>query len=156
MTPYQAITGLQPDLTKLRIFGSQASAKKPGSRSYKLDDNSFQGVFLGTTAKDTNCYIHDTATKRVKIGTHTIFDEAHMSIPASKAPLAAQALQRLGYHQKESLITDKNNKESAENTVQVQLLQHRHRGLQPFQNNVSDDQIYLRDGPHRIDDVPIF
>ena len=123
MTPYQAMTGLQPDLTKLRIFGSQASAKKPGLRSYKLDDNSFQGIFLGTTAKDTNCYIHDTTTKRVKIGTHTIFDEAHMSIPASKAPLAAQALQRLGYHQKESLITDMNNKESADNTVQVQLLQ---------------------------------
>ena len=54
-------------IIKLRIFGSQASAKKPGSRSYKLDDNSFQGVFLGTTAKDTNCYIHDTKTKRVKI-----------------------------------------------------------------------------------------
>ena len=125
MTPYHAMTGFKPDLSKLKIFGSRVSAKRPGNRSYKLDDNSFQGIFLGTTAKDTNCYIHDDKSKRVKIGTHANFDEAHMSIPASKAPLAAQALQRLGYHQKESLITAINNKESAGNTVQVQLLQQK-------------------------------
>ena len=31
------------------------------------------------------------------MGTHALFDEAHFTVPASQAPLAAQALQRLGY-----------------------------------------------------------
>jgi len=44
----------------------------------------------------------------VKSGTHGIFDEAHMATPAAKAPLAAQALQRLGYHQNESCVTEEN------------------------------------------------
>ena len=33
-----------------------------------------------------------------------IFDEAHMTVPAGRAPLAAQALQRLDYHLHESWI----------------------------------------------------
>ena len=37
-------------------------------------------------------------------GTHVMFDEAHMTVPAAQAPLAAQALQRLGYYTRESWI----------------------------------------------------
>ena len=31
------------------------------------------------------------------MGTHALFGEAHFTLPALQAPLAAQALQRLGY-----------------------------------------------------------
>ena len=31
------------------------------------------------------------------MGTHALFDEAHFTVQSSNAPLAAQALQRLGY-----------------------------------------------------------
>ena len=101
-SPYEAMTELKPDLTNLRIFGSRACAKKPGKRPYKLDTHAFNGIFLGYTATSKNVYIKDDKTNKVKIGSHVIFDEAHMSVPTNTAPLAAQALQRLGYHNDES------------------------------------------------------
>ena len=38
------------------------------------------------------------------MGTHVLFDEAHMTVPANKAPLVAQALQRLRYYAREQWI----------------------------------------------------
>ena len=38
------------------------------------------------------------------MGTHVLIDEAHMSVPANKAPLAAQSLQRLSYYAREQWI----------------------------------------------------
>ena len=40
----------------------------------------------------------------VKIGQHVVFDEAHMTTPAGYAPLAAKALQCLGYYVHESWV----------------------------------------------------
>jgi deoxyuridine 5'-triphosphate nucleotidohydrolase len=121
MSPYQALTGNKPDLRFLRIFGSHVNAKKPGSRPYKLDHHSFDGIYLGNTATPKNVYIKDSKTNHVKIGTHVTYDEAHMSVPASKAPLAAQALQRLGYHKDESWKTELNTKPEDKN-IQMKLL----------------------------------
>lgn len=46
----------------------------------------------------------DDSTRKVKVGSFIDFDEAHMPVPSQLAPLAAQALQRLGYctHDKEN------------------------------------------------------
>ena len=106
ITPYEALTNTKPDLSGLRIFGSRVYARKPGKRTAKLDSNSYKGYFLGFTATDKNVLYIDEDTGRVKTGTHVIFDEAHMSVAASKAPLAAQTLQRLGYYSKEDWIKD--------------------------------------------------
>ena len=106
ITPYEALTGNQPDLSGLRIFGSRVYARKPGKRTAKLDTNSYKGYFLGFTATDKNVIYIDEDTGRIKTGTHVIFDEAHMSVAASKAPLAAQTLQRLGYYSKEDWIKE--------------------------------------------------
>ena len=56
-------------------------------------------AYAGPTEK--NIYFIDDDTGKVKNGTHAIFDEAHMSAPQQHAPIAAQALQRLGYAQDE-------------------------------------------------------
>jgi hypothetical protein len=45
-TPFEAMTGSKPDLTNLRIFGCRACAKRPGKRPFKLDNHSFNGIFL--------------------------------------------------------------------------------------------------------------
>ena len=37
MTPFEAITGQQPDLSNLRTFGCRIFVKKPGKRPAKLD-----------------------------------------------------------------------------------------------------------------------
>jgi dUTP pyrophosphatase len=106
MTPYEAFTGHKPDLSRMRIFGSRIRAKKPGRRPAKLDSHSDSGIFLGFGATPSNGYFIDDATGQVKLGTHLIFDEAHMSVPARKAPIAAESLQRLGYYNREQWIDD--------------------------------------------------
>ena len=101
-TPFQAFTGKQPDLSRLRIFGSRVFAWKTGNRPAKLDNHASEGTFLTFTATDANVYYIDDKTGLVKMGQHVTFDEAHMTVPAGRAPLAAQALQCLGYFIKES------------------------------------------------------
>ena len=122
MTPTQAFTGTKPDLSNLKIFGSRVYAKKPGRRPFKLDNHAYQGIYLGNTSTDRNVYIRDDKTGRIKIGAHVYFDEAHMTSPASKAPLAAQALQRLGYHQVESWIKDLPALQKDNNQVDIELI----------------------------------
>ena len=106
MSPFQAFTGKKPNLSDLRIFGSRVFARKPGKRKAKLDHNTSKGVFLSFTATSGNVNFIDDATGLIMTGTHVMFDEAHMTVPAAKAPLAAQALQRLGYYTRESWIDD--------------------------------------------------
>ena len=105
-SPYEKFTGIKPDLANLRIFGSRIYSKRPGRRPYKLDRHSDTGIFLGYTATDKNVIYIDIDTGRTKTSTHVIFDEAHYTTDANKAPLAAQALQRLGYYVKDDYLED--------------------------------------------------
>ena len=110
MTPFEALTGLKPNLDRIRIFGCRATVKIPGKRDAKLDNHSYNGRFLGFAATPKNINYIDDTPGQIKSGTHAIFDEAHMTTPSNKAPLAVQALQRLGYHHSESWVTAENEK----------------------------------------------
>ena len=124
-TPFEKFTGKRPNLSNLKIFGSKVYAKKPGKRPYKLDPHTASGIFLGYTATDKVCNYIDLDSARIKSATHIIFDEAHFTTPANKAPLAAQSLQRLGYYAKEDWVKEVNkeeNDEEANNQLQIQLL----------------------------------
>ena len=116
ITPFQDFTGIKPNLDRIRVFDCHTSVKQSGKRDAKLDNHSYTGRFLGFIATPKNINYIDDNSGKVKLGTHAIFDEAHMATPASKASLAAQALQRLGYHMNESWVKDKNNKHHADNT----------------------------------------
>ena len=101
MSPYEKFTGMKPDLSHMRVFGCKVYAKNPGKRRFKLDNNTSQGYFLGYTAISKNINYIDLHSGNVKLATHVIFDEAHMTTPAKYTPVAAQTLQRLGYYSKE-------------------------------------------------------
>ena len=91
-TPFQVLTGKRPNLRRMRIFGSRLQARKPGLRHAKLDHHNDSGIFLSFTATVSYVRFLDDATCLIKTCTHVIFDEAHLSVPARKAPLAAEAL----------------------------------------------------------------
>ena len=57
ITPFEAITGQQPDLTNLRTFGSRIYAKKPGKRPAKLDHHTSNGTFVGYTTTTKMCIL---------------------------------------------------------------------------------------------------
>ena len=131
-TPYEAFTGHKPDLSRMRIFGSRIRAKKPGRRPAKLDSHSESGIFLGFGATPSNGYYIDDKTGQVKLGTHLIFDEAHMSVPARKAPLAAESLQRLGYYNREQWIDDVvRDQHQADSTNRIAIQRRTNTALLP-------------------------
>ena len=120
MTPYEALTGAKPNITNLRTFGCRVFVRKPNLKKAKLDYNTSNGIFVGYTATTKNIYYIDDATSIVKIGTHALFDEAHFTAPRDKQPLAAQALQSLGY----SAFRDefKNGKFKAKHALRITMI----------------------------------
>jgi hypothetical protein len=127
-TPYHCYTGSRPSAKNLRVFGCPVIAKNPGKRATKLDLNTSTGIFLGYTATDKNIYYMDNNTKRLKISTHCIFEEASMTLPEMERSAVAKALQQAGFTNEPEtvpkLTTPLSPAESAISviTLQVQLL----------------------------------
>ena len=124
-TPFQAFTGKHPNLSCLQFFGSHIYAKKSEDRPAKLDQHAVEGTFLCFSATDLNIYFINDETGRVKIGHYVVFDEAHMTVPAGHAPLAAQALQQLGYYVNESWVHEEiieQGKAAANESLRVKKL----------------------------------
>ncbi len=96
-TPHLSYTGYKPNATHLRVFGCPVFVKNPGRRPYKLDLHTATGRFLGYTATNKNIIYIDDVTKRIKIATHCVFDEAGVTLPPLEQSTAQQALQKAGY-----------------------------------------------------------
>ena len=124
-TPFQAFTGRRPNLSRCRVFGSRVYVRTTGDKPAKLDYHTNQGIFLSFCATDSNIYYIDDKSGSIRTGRHVLFDEAHMTVPAAKAPFAAQALQRLGYYVRESWIdtsATSEHKPDLTNSMQIERL----------------------------------
>ena len=80
MTPFEAYTGRRPDLGNLKIFGCPVRIRKPGVRSSKLANHTYTGRFLEYLGTNRNIRYFDTKTKRIKIASHVVYDEAQYSV----------------------------------------------------------------------------
>ena len=96
-TPFEAITGTKPNITNLRTFGCRVFVRKLGIKPAKLHHHTSNGIFVGYTSTTKHIYYIDDKTLVVKNVVHTLFDEAHLTAPRDQTPIAAQALQSLGY-----------------------------------------------------------
>ena len=47
-TPYEKLTGITPDLSNLRVFGSMIVTRRPGRRTTNLTKHSYTGIFCDT------------------------------------------------------------------------------------------------------------
>ncbi len=94
VTPFEGYYGTKPDLSSLKVFGSQVCVKRSSNRGGKLDQNNFTGIFLGYTALDQNILYLNLTTCIVKQSHHALFDEAWYLQPHQ--PPAAQLLYDLG------------------------------------------------------------
>ena len=77
--PYYILTGVIPNLSRLRVFGSKVYARKPGGKRKKLRDNYNEGVFVGYTATMSNIIYIDSITGRESRAKHVIFDESNFT-----------------------------------------------------------------------------
>jgi hypothetical protein len=76
-TPYEAWTGEKPPLALLRTFSALVTARKPGKRHAKADQNTVHGVLLGYGTTTKHIHYFDQTTNHEKLITHHITDEAH-------------------------------------------------------------------------------
>ena len=104
--PYEALINVRIDLSNLGTFECRIHAKNPGKRPAKLDHHTSNGILLGYTGSMKNIYLTDDKSCLVKMGVRAIFEKAHFTVSKSKAPLAAQTLQTLGYSKLNDVFKD--------------------------------------------------
>jgi len=124
-SPYEAYTGIKPNLSMLRIWGCRVVVKQPNKRDAKLDDNTAQGIFLRYTATDKNIVYLDLTTNIEKISSNVTFDEAHFST-GSHTP-GSKALRDSGLSE---VIPTTNNHNSNNNDINIKFKRlHEHATL---------------------------
>ena len=85
--PMTKATGLVQDFSHLRTFGCQAWARPPGERQSKFKPNSKRDTFLVRVPHAThNILWCDPETSKVKIATHTQFNEGFNDLSVDEIP----------------------------------------------------------------------
>lgn len=75
MTPYEGWHGKKPDLSHIRIFGSEAYLHVPKDERTKFDSKSVKCNFVGYSDTQKGYRLWNPETKKVKIGRDVIFNE---------------------------------------------------------------------------------
>jgi hypothetical protein len=83
MTPYEAWTGMKPDLEHIRVFGSLAYTHVPQHKRDKLAPRSSRGVMVGYSLTSPAWMIWDESTRKVTESRDVIFDEHTMGTQAA-------------------------------------------------------------------------
>jgi hypothetical protein len=94
-TPVQALLGVKPDITGLRVFGCLAHVHVPDSQRTKLDAKARLAIFVGyaENTKD-GYYFCDPLTKRVTVSRTAAFHESQFDVnDAPPAPLSVLTLE---------------------------------------------------------------
>jgi Integrase core domain len=73
VTPYEAIYGRAPDVSKLRVFGCDAFATRPNAK--KIEDNSLRTTKLGHIGHGKYRLLLPGSDDKVLISTSVVFDE---------------------------------------------------------------------------------
>jgi hypothetical protein len=125
MTPYEAGTGVKPDLVHLRTFGALVTARKPGKRPAKADHHIAHGVLLCFGATTKHIRYFDQMTNREKLSTHNTIDEAHYG--KTRSPPGPPIIMDMGYEQEPVLP-------AITTTLPVSRypLHSRHKSITPF------------------------
>lgn len=74
-TPYEAWTGLKPNIGHIRVFGCVAYMKVPSVHTKKLDDRSMKVVNLGKEPGTKAYRLLDPVSNRVYVSRDVVFDE---------------------------------------------------------------------------------
>ena len=89
ITPHEAVTGIKPDLSNLRIFGCCAFAKVPSELRHKWEPKARKCIFLGIDAEKVGHRVLDVKSGRVFVSRDVKFNER--LLPAKRALDLAEA-----------------------------------------------------------------
>ena len=75
-TPYEKWFGKKPDVSHIRTFGAPAFVRIPDSQRKKLDDKSWEGIFVGyDSLTDKNYRVYDPGDRKVKVVSDVIVED---------------------------------------------------------------------------------
>lgn len=74
-TPYEAWTGLKPDISHIRVFGCLAHMRTPGNQMQKLDDRSVPVINLGKEPGTKGYRLYDSSSCKIYISRDVRFEE---------------------------------------------------------------------------------
>jgi hypothetical protein len=86
VTPYEIWFGKKPDLSHLRVFGSQAFIHIPDERRKKLDEKSMEGILVGYCDTSKAYRVWDPVTRKVKISRDIRINEGAIPETTQSAP----------------------------------------------------------------------
>ena len=75
MTPYEAWTGVKPQVDHLRVFGCQAYAQIPRDERKKLNSKSRRCILLGYGTETKGYRLYDPHRQKVFFSRNVIFNE---------------------------------------------------------------------------------
>jgi hypothetical protein len=134
-TPYEALTGKQPNLSNMHVFGSTCYAFVQNAK--KLDDRSRKGVFVGYD-KDSPAYLvyHPETNKVEKVRCVKFFDNFKTEPEASN-------------DDQDDLIVP--NREHVETTVNANEQMDENAGTAEVENNAARYPTRTRNKPRYLD-----
>jgi hypothetical protein len=80
-TPYEAWSGLKPEVTHFRIFGSHAWAQIPSEKRKALDPQSTECIFVGYPDNVKGYRLIDISLDRLIIERSVQFEESVSHVP---------------------------------------------------------------------------
>ena len=73
--PFKALTGRDPDLSNLRVFGCPAYVHIDYSQRLKFSSKAWQGIFVGYAFDSPAWIVYNTITRKVFRTRSVIFNE---------------------------------------------------------------------------------
>ena len=74
-TPYQLLYGRKPNVSNLRIFGCRAYPFIFDQRQRKLDDKTYEGIFLGYDESSAAYRVYIPTQRKIMKSIYVIFNE---------------------------------------------------------------------------------
>lgn len=78
LTPYEIVKGSKPNLSHLRVIGARAWVQVPKEKRTKLDERSWQGIFMGYEPTSENQFrIYDPRKNRMAVVRDVVVDKTN-------------------------------------------------------------------------------
>lgn len=74
-TPFEIWTETKPDISRLKIFGSECFAHIPKQHRKKWDAKSKKLLFVGYEKESSNYRLYDPSTRKISISRHVVFNK---------------------------------------------------------------------------------
>ena len=85
-TPYEALTGIKPNVGNLRVFGCTAYSHVPKDERNKLSSKATKCTFLGYPCNSKGYRLYDSSKKKVIVSRDVIFNEFELGVLLPEEP----------------------------------------------------------------------